>query len=51
MLKNIVILIIVLGLAIFIYMKKDSGEMKNSEMLAKEGVSVVSEEVTYLWKC
>ena len=47
MIKNIVIVIIILGVGTFIYMKKDTGEMKNAEMLRGEGASVVSEEVVY----
>lgn len=48
MLRNIVIIIIiVLGVAVLIYMKKDNGEIKNVEMLSKEGMSVVGVDVAY----
>ena len=47
MLKNIILIIVILGVTTFIYMKKDTGEMKNSEMLSGNGMAVVSEEVDY----
>jgi carboxymethylenebutenolidase len=47
MLKTIKIVVIILGIALFFYMNKDNGDMKNSEMLAGEGMSVISEEINY----
>src|SRR3989338_6955820 len=50
MIKNIILVIIIIGVAVLIYMKKDTkeiGEMKNVEMLAREGVAVVGESVAY----
>src|SRR3989338_1923702 len=49
MIKNIILVIIIVGAAIlvYVYMKKDTGEMKNVEMLAKKGMAVVGEDVTY----
>ncbi|MBI2673665.1 MAG: dienelactone hydrolase family protein [Candidatus Zambryskibacteria bacterium] len=47
MIKNIIILIIIVGVAVLIYMKKDTGEMKNVEMLSKDGIATVEEDVTY----
>ncbi|MDO8569258.1 MAG: dienelactone hydrolase family protein [bacterium] len=48
MFKTIILIIIVVGVAVLIYMKKDNGEIKNVEMLAKEGMAVVGEDVAYL---
>ncbi|MDP2672142.1 MAG: dienelactone hydrolase family protein, partial [Candidatus Daviesbacteria bacterium] len=55
MIKTVILIFIIAGVAVLIYMKKDnrfdklttSGEIKNSEMLAQEGVPTVSEEVAY----
>ncbi|MDO8728409.1 MAG: dienelactone hydrolase family protein [bacterium] len=47
MIKNIIFIIIIVEVAVLIYMKKDTGQIKNVEMLAKEGISVVGEDVTY----
>ena len=47
MIKNIVVIIIILSIATLIYMKKDTGKMKNVEMLSKEGLSVIGKDVSY----
>ena len=49
MIKNIILVIIIVGAAIlvYIYMKKDTGEMKNVEMLAREGVAVIGKDIVY----
>src|SRR3990167_7898221 len=50
MIKNIILVIIIIGVAVLIYMKKDTkeiGEMKNVEMLAKKGIAVIGEDIVY----
>ena len=49
MIKNIILVIIIVGVAIlvYIYMKKDNGEIKNLEMLSREGVAVIGKDIVY----
>src|SRR3990167_6877082 len=49
MIKNIILVIIIVGAAIlvYIYIKKDTEEMKNVEMLGRKGMSVIGGDIAY----